>query len=129
MYASDWKSVLLDIDRASEFAGDDVDQYSALCDLEDDYEYVTIFIPTITSSTIGIAVQRDAAIATVPVYVYVLDADATGCFAHATTAATTTMVVTFRLGGCRYFRIKAGSDQEADRTFYCRGFNRTTCGT
>ena len=126
MVATSWLSVLMDIDRATEFTGDDVDQFSKLLDLGDSYEYVTVIIPTITSSTIGISIQMDGNEDTVPSPVYILDADATGNFLHATTAATTAMAVTYKLGGARWFRIKAGANQAADRTFYCRGFNMVT---
>lgn len=128
MGATSWSSALLDIDRATEFSGDDVDQFSKLVDLGDSYEFVTIIIPTITSATIGLSIQRDGEEDSVPSPVYILDADATGNFLHATTAATTAMAVTFRLGGARWFRVKAGANQAADRTFYCRGFNQVVSG-
>ena len=118
-----WKSVLIDIDRATEFSGDDVDQYSAVFDLESDYEFVTVMIPTVTSATTGVCVQRNDAVATVPLPVYEFDDDATGDFLHATTAATTSHVVSFRIGGFQFGRIKMGANQAADRTFYVRGYN------
>ena len=129
MYASDWKTVLLDYDRSSEFTGDDVDRYSAVCDLGDGYEFVTIFVPALDSSgTVSVYVQRDEAIATVPVIVHAFDDDATGSFAHATSSGAGSIVVTFRIGGCRYFRIYVGADQSANRTFYAKGINRMTHG-
>jgi hypothetical protein len=120
--------VLLDIDRAVEFVGDDVDQFSKLVDLGDSYEFVTIIIPTITSATIGVSIQMDEYEASIPTAVYALDDDATGDFLHASTAATTAKAITYRLGGARWFRIKAGANQAADRTFYCRGFNQVVSG-
>ena len=128
MWSSDWITTLFDYDRDTEFSGDDADQYSSLIDLGENYEFVTIIIPTITSSTTGVAVQMNNHIASVPSIVYALDDDATGSFLHATGAATTAMTVIFRLGGVRWFRIKMGSNQSADSTFYCRGFNRMTTG-
>ena len=119
--AGQWLPVLVDIDRATEFSGDDVDQYSALVDLGADFENVLVIVPTITSSTVGIAIQQTPGIAEAPSPVYILDDDATGCFLHATTAATTAMAVKFEIGGARYLRIKCGSNQAADRTFYVRG--------
>jgi hypothetical protein len=119
--AGQWLPVLVDIDRATEFSGDDVDQYSALVDLGADFENVLVIIPTITSSTIGIAIQQTPEISEAPSPVYILDDDATGCFLHATTAATTAMAVKFEIGGARYLRIKCGGNQAADRTFYVRG--------
>ena len=123
MIPGPWKSALIDIDRATEFTGDDVDRYSALVDLEGNFEFVTVFIPTIDSATVTPYVQRDAAVATVPVAVQVLDADATGSFAHATTASTGAIAVTFRIGGVQHIRLYTGANQAADRTFYVRGFN------
>ena len=119
--AGQWLPVLVDVDRATEFSGDDVDQYSKLVDLGGDFENVMVIIPTITSSTIGIAIQQTPEISEVPSPVYILDDDATGCFLHATTAATTAMAVKFEIGGARYLRIKCGANQAADRTFYVRG--------
>jgi len=125
MKFSRWMTATVDIDRATEFTGDDVDQFSDLIDLGDDYEFITvIFGSAITSSTLNPYIQRDGSIATVPVIVHALDDDATGSFAHATTAATTQVAVTFRVGGAQYLRMRFGSNQSADRTLYVRGFNR-----
>ena len=123
MIPSEWKEALVDVDRDTEFTGDDVDQYSALVDLGDYYRYVMVFIPTITSSTVGLCLQRDGAIATVPIALNILDDDATGSFLHATTAGTTSMYVIFEVGAIQYIRVKCGADQAADRTFLVRGFN------
>jgi len=124
MIAGGWKPVLMDIDRATEFAGDDVDQYSKLVDLGADFEFIVVVIPTITSSVIGVVIQRGAEEDEVPVRVYVLDADATGSFLHAHTAAVTAQVIVFRVGAAEFIRIKADTNQAADRTFYVRGYNR-----
>jgi len=125
MKFSRWITATVDIDRATEFTGDDVDQFSDLVDLGDDYEFITVMLGSaITSSTLNPYIQRDSSIATVPVIVHALDDDATGSFAHATTAATTQVAVTFRIGGAQYLRMRFGSNQSADRTLYVRGFNR-----
>jgi len=116
-----WQSVLLDIDRDAEFTGDDVDQYSKLVDLGGDFANVLVVIPTITSSTVGIAINKEPYIAEVPSLLYILDDDATGNFLSATTAATTAMSIKFEVGVARYIRIKCGANQAADRTFYVRG--------
>jgi hypothetical protein len=131
MYSSEWKTATLDYDRAAtEFTGDDVDRFTDLVDLGDDYEYLTVFIPTLSAEgTVSVYVQRDSAIATVPVIVHSFDADATGTFAHATSSGAGGVVVTFTIGGCRYFRLYAGANQTANRVFYCRGFNRMVYGT
>ena len=128
MYASDWKTATIDIDRATEFSGDDVDRFSSLVDLGDNYEFLTVFVPTLTSAVVSVYVQRDDAIATVPAILNALDADATGSFAHSTTAGTGGVVVTFRIGGCRYLRVHTGANQAADRSLVVRGFNRTVYG-
>lgn len=123
MVAGPWREALIDIDRATEFTGDDVDQFSKLVDLGADFEFLTVFVPTITSAIVEPWVQRDGAIATVPVAVVALDDDATGHFAHATTAGTGGIVVTFRIGGCQYVRVKAAANQAADRVFTIRGYS------
>jgi len=125
MLAGPWKSVLMDVDRDTEFTGDDADQYSALVDLGADYEFVVVVIPTITSSVIGVSIQRNPGVSEVPVRMYTLDDDATGSFLHAHTAATTTQVIIFRIGAVQFLRIKADTNQAADRTFYVRGYNRS----
>jgi hypothetical protein len=116
-----WKSALIDVDRATEFVGDDVDQYSELVDLGGDFKDVLVIIPTITSSTISLCVQMDGDEDTVPDALNILDDDATGHFAHATTAGTAGMAVVFHVGAVQFLRVKAGSNQAADRTFYVRG--------
>uniref|UniRef100_A0A6M3L0F9 Uncharacterized protein n=1 Tax=viral metagenome TaxID=1070528 RepID=A0A6M3L0F9_9ZZZZ len=131
MFASDWKLATLDYDRsATEFTGDDVDRFTDLVDLGDNYEYITVFIPALSASgTVAPWVQRDGLIATVPVVVHILDDDATGSFAHATSSGAGSVVVTFKIGGCRYLRIYVAADQTANRLFYLRGFNRVAYGT
>ena len=125
MITSGWQTILHDIDRDEEFSGDDVDQFSPLIDLGANYEFITVLLGSvITSSTLNPWIQRDSSTATVPVIVHVLDDDATGSFAHATTAAVTQVAVTFRIGGAQYLRMRFGSNQAADETFYVLGFNR-----
>ena len=125
MKCSRWLTATFDIDRDTEFVGDDADQFSKLLDLGENYEFITVVMgAAITSSTLNPWVQMTEAISEVPVIVHVLDDDATGSFAHATTAATTQVAVTFRIGGIQYLRLRCGSNQAADRTMYVRGFNR-----
>ncbi|KKL84152.1 hypothetical protein LCGC14_1967580 [marine sediment metagenome] len=124
MRASGWITATIDIDRDTEFTGDDVDQFSSLVDLGDNFEFVTVhFDSVITSSTINPWVQKTKEVDEVPVVKHVLDDDATGSFAHATSAAVTQVSVTFRIGGYQYLRIRAGTNQSADETFSVRGFN------
>lgn len=113
---------LLDFDRASEFAGDDVDQYSALVDLGREYSSLIITIPTIESSPINIYVQNLVAIATVPTLLHyrLTSTEATG--AWATTASTGGLtIVCDCLGGFRWVRIRCTTNQTADRVFTLRG--------
>ncbi len=125
MKVSAWKTATIDIDRDSEFTGDDVDQFSSLVDLGEAYEFATVhFDSVIDSSTLAPWVQKTAEIDEVPVVKHTLDDDATGSFEHATTAAVTQISVTFRIGGYQYLRLRAGSNQAQDETFSVRGFNR-----
>lgn len=130
MKISEWKTGTVDIDRASEFTGDDVDQFSDLIDLGAIYEFITVHLgSTITSGTIQPYVQRTEKTDEVPVIKMQLDDDATGSFAHADTAATTIRSVTFRIGGYQYIRIRLTGNQAADETLYVRGFNREPMST
>jgi hypothetical protein len=121
---SGWKTATIDTDRAEEFTGDDVDQFSSLIDLGENYEYLLVLCnSTITSSTLAPWVQKTNSEAEVPVVMHILDDDATGSFAHATTAGTTQIAVIFRIGAIQYLRLRAGTNQDADETFSVRGFN------
>jgi len=129
MFCSDWKTATIDIDRGGEFSGDDVDQFSSLVDLGDNYENVLVMCDSaITSATLAPWVQKTDAVDEVPVVVHALDDDATGSFAHATTAGTTQIAVVFRIGAIRYLRIRTGGNQAADETFSVRGFNGQSFG-
>jgi len=68
MYASEWKTATLDYDRANtDFTGDDVVRFTDLVDLDDNYEFLTVFIPALSANgTVSIYVQRDDLVATVP---------------------------------------------------------------
>ena len=124
MIAGAWKTATIDIDRDTEFTGDDVDQFSDVVDLGADFEFVTVHCDSvITSATLNPWVQKTGSIDEVPVVKHILDADATGSFAQATSAAVTRVSVTFRIGGYQYLRIRAGSNQSADETFSVRGHN------
>jgi len=129
MFCSDWKTATIDIDRAGEFTGDDVDQFSSLVDLGGIYENVLVMCDSaITSATLAPWVQKTDSVAEVPVVVHALDDDATGSFAHATTAGTTQIAIIFRIGAIRYLRVRAGANQAADETFSVRGFNGQSFG-
>lgn len=122
MIAGPIKTALIDIDRATEFSGDDVDQFSELVNLEGFYRDVQVWVPTLDAeAVVSLYIQRDGAVATVPVQDQTLDDNATGHFAKATSSGAGGFVVTFRNVNTHYLRIKAAANQAADRTFYVRG--------
>jgi len=131
MYASEKKTATLVYDRATtEFTADDVDRFTGLVDLGDNYEFITVEIPALDASGVVTPyVQWDDLIASDPVPVHALDDDATGSFAHATSSGAGGIAVIFRIGGMRYLRMYVGADQTANRIFYIRGFNRMAYGT
>src|SRR3990170_3317516 len=97
MISGPWKTALVDIDRDTEFTGDDVDQYSKLVDLGANFDKVVVIIPTLTSSVVSVYIQKTGEIDEVPVSLVALDDDATGHFAHATTAGTGDIAVVFQV--------------------------------
>jgi hypothetical protein len=119
--AGAWQSAYVDIDRATQFVGDDVDQYSGLVDLGSEYTDVLVYIPTITSSTISLMLQKSSSPTEVPLPLNILDDDATGHFLSATTAGTAGMYIVFHVGAAQYLRVKCGSDQAADIECFVRG--------
>lgn len=125
MIPTGWIEALIDVDRALEFSGDDVDQYSKLVDLKGNYEFLTVKLPTITSSTITVYGQETEAEDEVPLPVHFWgDSDADTNVEQATVAATTALILTFRIGALQYIRIRANSTQSADVSVKVRGFNR-----
>lgn len=115
-------SVTIDIDRSTEFTGDDIDRYSNLVDLGHLYSRVLIFIPALDASgVVSLYIQRDQNVATVPVQLQAFDDDATGHFVHATSSGAGGIAIIFEIGAIQYFRIHVAADQAADRTFYCIG--------
>lgn len=119
-----WKNAVIDIDRDTEFSGDDVDRYSSLVDLGDDFKYATVFIPAIDSAAVTPYLQRDGQVATVPVASHFWnDADADTNVIQSTIAGTGGITITFFVGCCQYLRLYAGANQTADRTFYVKGHN------
>lgn len=116
MIAGTWKTALIDISVSTTL--------SAEVDLGDNYEFLTVLIPTITNSTVTVHIAEASGGTFFPVYA--LDDDATGDFTHATTQATTTHAVVFRIGGVQHIKISCGSAQTStDKTFRVRGFNRS----
>ena len=118
----EWLPVLMDIDLVAEFVGEDIDRTSALVDLGFEAGGVMIFVPTIDNATIGLLVQRNSAITTVPVALHYMKFADDSTAAWVTTASTGGFMIHIPcLGGIQYFRILTGADQTADRTFYCKG--------
>jgi len=132
------KTALIDIDRASEFVGDIVDQYSQIVDLGENYEFLTVQLPTIDSASITPYVQEEqkitkaldasgpAVVGTIPVPVHFFhDNNADTDVIQSTVASTGLISITFRIGGYQYIRLLAGATQTADGSVKCWGFNRT----
>ena len=126
------KTALIDIDRASEFVGDIVDQYSKIVDLLENYEFLTVLLPTLDSASITPYVQEEqkvtnpAVVGTIPVPVHFFnDIDADTDVIQSTVASTGLIAITFNIGGAQYVRLLAGATQTADRSIKCWGFNRT----
>tara|TARA_R100000501_G_C2562577_1_gene72624 strand:- start:153 stop:545 length:393 start_codon:yes stop_codon:yes gene_type:complete len=120
------KTATVDIDRDSEFTGDDVDQFSSLVDLGREYDKLIITLPTLTSSAVNIYVQNNALAATVPTALH--HGWATGDAATWLTAAWQITagtggltIVCGCLGGARYIRIRCTSNQGSDRAITVRG--------
>lgn len=113
---------LIDVDRAEEFTGDDVDRFSELVDLEGYFSKVLVFIPALDASGIvSLYLQKDKEVTTVPSQLQAFDADGTGHFAHATSSGAGGVSIVFNTGAIRWLRVHVSENQAADRTFYLRG--------
>ncbi len=122
MIAGPWKEALVDIDRATEFTGDDVDRFSELVDLGMDYKHLVVCVPALdASATVRVYGQRDAAIATVPHPVVSIKKESTGHIAQVTTSGAGDMEVSFDIGGIQFLRIYLSANQTADRSIWVRG--------
>jgi hypothetical protein len=121
MIESSWISILLDYNRASEFTGDDVDRYSALCDLGRAYEKILLYIPDLVASTVSVYVQRDGAIATVPKPLHYRQSSDNATAAWATTNSSELCYIIIPAEGVQYFRLYTSADQTSDVTFYAKG--------
>ena len=89
-------------------------------DLERDYQFLEVVIPTITSATVSVQVA-EATGGTFQVY-NALGITATGHFLPATTAGVGGITTTFPLGGgFRFIKVATGAAQAANRTFRVRG--------
>jgi len=122
MIAGPIKTALVDIDRSTEFAGDDVDHFSELVDLEQNFQRVLVWIPVLDAEGIvSIYVQRDGEEDSIPLQVQAWDTDATGHYAHATSSGAGSIAAVFDVGGVQYIRMHVAGNQAADITFYVRG--------
>lgn len=93
---------------------------SAEVDLELSCNRILVLIPTLgDTATTTVHVSNISGGTFYPVYA--LDDDATGCFAHATSDATTSMAVVFEIGCAQYIKIKTGASQTAETSFLVRG--------
>lgn len=111
---SRWKPALVDISVST--------TESEEVDLGKEYKKLLVLVPTITSSTVSVEVAKSSGGTYFPLYR--LDDDATGDFADATTAATTTKAVIFNIGGAQFIKILCGSAQTTtDKTFYVKGID------
>jgi hypothetical protein len=89
-------------------------------DLGGNYSRILVLIPTIDSATItpSVAMASGGTFFAMEA----LDADATGSFAHATTAGTGGEAVIFNIGGAQYVKLTAGAAQSSGAvTLYVRG--------
>ena len=122
MIAGPWKKALVDIDRATEFTGDDVDRFTGLVDLGRDYKTLVACVPALDSSaSVRVYGQRDAAIATAPHPVVRLKHEATGHVAQVTTSGSGDFEVSFDIGGLQFVRLYLSANQGADRSIWVRG--------
>ena len=122
MIAGEVKTALIDIGRAIEFSGDDVDRFSELVDLGQEFANVLVYIPTLDApGVVSLYIQRDGNEDTVPKQVMILDDDATGHFVHGTSSSAGDFYIVFHPGAVQHLRIYVAADQIADGTFYVKG--------
>jgi len=120
--AGEWKTATIDIDRASEFTGDDVDRFSGLVDLGREFGDILVYVPALDSSgVVSLYIQRDGELDTVPKQVQAFDKDATGHFIHGTSSSAGDFYITFHVGAAQHLRVHVAADQAADRVFYVKG--------
>lgn len=119
-----YETATIDIDRASEFTGDDVDQYSSLVDLNGMFTGLSIILPAITSSAINIYIQEGGVKTTVPTVVHYRQTSDNATAAWTTTASAGACAITCdNLPVARFVRIRCTTNQGADRAIKVCGFN------
>jgi hypothetical protein len=121
MIYSERKAAIIDIDRATEFTGDDVDRYSSLVKFDKPYERLIITIPEITSAALNVYVAASDSVAAVPVPVHYRQTTDNATAVWATTASTGKIQITCDVGLAQFVRLYLGANQTADRTLYIVG--------
>lgn len=113
---------VIDIDRATEFTGDDVDRFSELVDLEENFSRVLVWIPALDASgAVSMYVQRNGEVDSIPLQIQAFKASAAGHYAQATNNGSGSVAVVFDVGGVQYLRMHVAANQTADITFHVRG--------
>ena len=90
-------------------------------DLQGNYEFLTVLLPSLDSGTVTVHIAKETGGTFFPIHTF--DADATGSFAHASSATTGEIALTFRIGGVQFVKVSFGTGQSADESIYVRGFN------
>lgn len=123
-FTTDKILALVDIDRDSEYSGDDVDRVSKLVDLGGPYRFIQVFIPALSASAVvDLLIQADGAIATVPSNLISLVTTQAGHYVPSTSSGAGSISVVFDTGAAQYLRVRCSADQSADRNFYVRGIS------
>lgn len=114
----------IDIDRTpTEFAGDDVDQFSSLVELDRPYRKLLITFPAITSSITEIHLQDGDSTDTVPLAFHEIMSDDGATQVWATTASAGSLVIQADIGFVQFFRLRCTTNQTADRAITVRGMD------
>ena len=102
-----WQTATIDIDRDSEFSGDDVDQFSGVVDLQEYFDGVALKLPALTNSAITLYNADNATVSTVPLVLHVMKADLSATAAWTVSAGTGSIQVIARgLGAVRFLRVR-----------------------
>ena len=110
----------IDINRDSEFTGDDVDQFSSLVNLGRRCDKVKLTFPSLTASAVNLYGQEGSSTSTVPKVIHAVKADisATAVLVITSNPQNTTVVVPC---GYQYIRVRCTTNQAADRAIICVG--------
>jgi len=109
MSVSSWKTATIALNGTT----------SGAVDLGGNYKELVVLIPALDSATVTVHVSEDNSTFFA---VHDFDADATGSFAHATSADTAAKTAIFHIGGVQFIKVVAGAAQTSlARTFRVRG--------